>query len=111
MSKAQRNPYLSWENDYLFIKDGDSLLCLVCKTRLQTFKKYNVQRHYAKIHESEFRQYDGEIRKKKINELKNKILQKSFSHENDCNIEKKRQIMHASYEVLLAIAQNKKKYF
>jgi len=35
-------PYLTWENDYLFIKDNDSLLCLVCKRRLQTFKKYNV---------------------------------------------------------------------
>ncbi|EZA48615.1 General transcription factor II-I repeat domain-containing protein 2B [Ooceraea biroi] len=75
MPKPQREiyPYLAWENDYLFIKDNISLLCLVCKNRLQTFKKYNVQRHYAKFHELEYEKYKGELRKKKINELKNEI--------------------------------------
>jgi len=104
-------PYLTWENDYLFIKNNDSLLCLVCKRRLQTFKKNNVQRHYANFHELEFQKYDAEFRKKKINELKNEIkLLQNSSPKKDFNIEKKKQIMHASYDISLEIARNKKSF-
>lgn len=112
MSKRQKGifPYLSWENDYLFIKDGNSLLCLVCKTRLQTFKKYNVQRHYAKFHELEFKKYDGEFRKKEISKLKHEMKLLQNSPRNDFNIEKKKQVLHASYDVSLEIARSKKSF-
>lgn len=49
------------------------------------------------------------IVKQKITELKNEILlQNSFSHKNNCNIEKEKQIMHASYDVSLEITRSKK---
>lgn len=86
-------------------------MCLVCKTRLQTFKKYNVQRHYAKFHELEFQKYDEEFRKTKISELKNEI--KSFqnsSKKQGFDIETKKEIMYASYDVSLKIVRRKKNF-
>lgn len=111
LKRQKKTPYLAWENDYLFIKDNGSLLCLVCKTRLQTFKKYNVQRHYAKFHELEFQKYDEEFRKTKISELKNeiKLFQNSSKKQGDFNIERKK-IMYASYDVSLEIVRRKKNF-
>ena len=42
---------------------------IICNDKISVCKEYNIKRHYASKHESEYQTFNEEIRKTKIEEL------------------------------------------
>jgi hypothetical protein len=59
-----------WTSEYFFIKSDGKPVCLICQRKVSVMKEYNIKRHYESEHKGEFDCLTGELRKRKINNLK-----------------------------------------
>ena len=64
----------SWESEFLvsYDKMSDTVTCLKCMGRIETVKKYNIQRHCERLH-PEVRQWSEERRKLFIQQAKTRV--------------------------------------
>lgn len=106
--KPNRMFCAQWEEDFFFIAFNNKALCVICKKTVTDFKKFNISRHYS-IHESEYGQYTGEERRRKLLDLKQIFLSdqsplvENTSHSAECAV-------RASYEVATLIAKHSKPF-
>lgn len=130
MLKRKNDNIKDWEENFLFQKIEDVFVCLVCKTKIYSERKYNLQRHYDKNHKSDYENCDKKMRLEKIAELKseisltsNKTNEPSFSKNKSSYTENvsisstgevhkklKREQILASYKVALEIAKQKQSF-
>ena len=56
-----------------------NIICLICNDKISVCKEYNIKRYYASKHESEYRTFNEERRKTKIEELTKAIRSQQAS--------------------------------
>ena len=55
-----------WCSKYLVVQHNQGVVCLVCQNTIALMKEYNVKRHYAAKHSSQFDEILGQARVDKI---------------------------------------------
>ena len=66
--KEKRKFNIQWMKKYFVSKLFGNMICLICNDKISVCKEYNIKRHYALKHESEYQTFN-EKRKTKIEEL------------------------------------------
>ena len=62
-----------WTVKYYFTKIGNKAICLLCGESVAVFKEYNLKRHNQTKHANFGQNFTGEERKRKCQELENKL--------------------------------------
>jgi len=103
----ERVLHKEWTDMFFFIDERGKLFCLKCKRPLAAMKNENLKRHYEANH-PEFKNLDGELKKRKIEEIKKTVympqsVMTSFCSTND-------DVLTMSYAVSELIAKKLKPY-
>ena len=70
---------IQWTEKYFVSKLFGNIICLICNDKISVCKEYNIKRHYASKHESEYQTFNKERRKTKIEELTKAIRSQQAS--------------------------------
>ena len=54
IAKEKRKFNIQWTEKYFVSKLFGNIICLICSDKISVFKEYNIKRHYASKHESEY---------------------------------------------------------
>ena len=73
IAEEKRKFNIQWTEKYfvseLFGNTAQCIISLICNDKVSVCKEYNIKRHYASKHESEYQTFNEERRKTKIEEL------------------------------------------
>jgi hypothetical protein len=91
-----------WTRECFFIESDGKQVCLICQRMVSVMKEYNIKCHYDSEHIGKFYCLTGELRKRKISNLKASLIsqQNIFNVNCICN----ESGVHASYVVAEIIA-------
>ena len=65
-----------WTRLYFMDTFNGKSVCLICRESLSVMKEYNCRRHYETKHAATYNELQGELRKKKIEQLKKTLSTK-----------------------------------
>ncbi|KAJ8018177.1 General transcription factor II-I repeat domain-containing protein 2 [Holothuria leucospilota] len=97
-----------WTENYFFIEQNSTAVCLICIDTVACFKEYNLKRHYDTRHAATHNKFVGQDRQEEINKLKKKLtgqqmLFRKVKSDSD-------MILRASYVVCHKIAKKSKPF-
>ena len=82
MAEKKRKFNIQWTEKYFVSELFGNIICLICNDKISVCKEYNINRHYASKHESEYQTFNEERRKTKVEELTKAIRSQQASFEN-----------------------------
>lgn len=97
-----------WEIDYMFVKQKEIYVCLICRMNTTICKEYNLKRHYQSLHADKYSQYNGESRTVILENLKKQFKQQTSIITFACKAQD--ASVYASYAVAKEIAKAKKPF-
>ena len=78
-AEEKRKFNMQWMEKYFVYELFGNIICLICNDKIGVCKEYNIKRHYASKHESEYQMFNEERRKTKIEELTKAIRSQQAS--------------------------------
>ena len=54
IAEEKRKFNIQWTEEYFVSKLLGNIICLICNDKIGVCKEYNIKRHYASKHESEY---------------------------------------------------------
>ena len=79
IAEEKRKFNIQWTEKYFVSKLFGNTICIICNDKISVCKEYNIKPHYASKHESEYRTFNEERRKTKIEELTKAIRSQQAS--------------------------------
>ncbi|XP_066945264.1 general transcription factor II-I repeat domain-containing protein 2A-like [Macrobrachium rosenbergii] len=79
IAEEKRKFNIQWTEKYFVSVLFGNIICLLCNDKISVCKEYNIKRHYASKHESEYQTFNEERRKTKIEELTKAIRSQQAS--------------------------------
>uniref|UniRef100_A0A3Q3GGS2 SPIN-DOC-like zinc-finger domain-containing protein n=1 Tax=Kryptolebias marmoratus TaxID=37003 RepID=A0A3Q3GGS2_KRYMA len=62
-----------WENEYLFVLQGENPVCLLCSGTVSVVKEYNIRRHFETKHGAKFAKFSLQEKPKIASDLKGRL--------------------------------------
>lgn len=124
-SSANRSFNHDWEADYFYCHSSENYaMCVICKSQTNQFTKSALSRHYNAQHKSDFKEYIGQARVNKFEELRanifaeipelKKVVLKRKSDEVSGHLAANKKHGDAcvvtSYKIAYKIAQNRRSF-
>jgi hypothetical protein len=63
-----------WNSEYFFIESDGKPVCLICQRTVFVMKEYNIKIHYESEHKGKIDCLTGELKKRKISNLKASLI-------------------------------------
>ena len=79
IAEEKRKFNILWTEKYFVSELFGNIICVICNDKISVCKEYNIKRHYASKHESEYQKFNEERRKMKIEELTKAIRSQQAS--------------------------------
>lgn len=97
-----------WTPEYFFVESKNMLVCLICGQTVAVRKEFNVKRHYQTQHAAKFDEYNGQLRKDRIQSLKTALSrQQTLFTKVSKDVE---YVVKASFEISEIIARKLKPF-
>ncbi|XP_043968005.1 general transcription factor II-I repeat domain-containing protein 2-like [Gambusia affinis] len=62
-----------WENEYLFVLQGEKPVCLLCSGAVSVVKEYNIRRHFETKHGAKYAKFSLQEKQKIVADLKGRL--------------------------------------